>query len=107
MPGPEDGEVMLPARPSSCTETEGSGWQFRCIAAPRNQFVIYRPGTGARPFFRGSPITRRNPDGGLADRSGCLLFADHPAVFELDNAIAESGVALRVRDLNDGRAAFV
>src|ERR1700738_417187 len=38
---------------------------------------------------------------------GGFFLADHPAVFELDDAIAESGIAFGVRDLNDGGAAFV
>src|ERR1700688_1227345 len=38
---------------------------------------------------------------------GSFFFADHPAVLELDDAMAEGGVALGVRDLNDGCAAFV
>src|SRR5437899_8047480 len=38
---------------------------------------------------------------------GSLFFADHPAVFELDDAIAEGGVAFGMGDLNDGRAAFI
>src|ERR1700682_617401 len=40
--------------------------------------------------------------------AGCGFFlADHPSVFELDDAVAEGGVALGVSDLNDGGAAFV
>src|SRR6266404_1198626 len=55
------------------------------------------------------PLYRLNGanDFGLADRGGGLLFADHPAVFELDDAVAEGGIALGVGDLNDGGAAFV
>src|SRR5216683_3654597 len=44
---------------------------------------------------------------GLSDAGGDGVLADHPAVFELDDAVAEGGVALGMRDLNDGRAAFV
>src|SRR4029077_6923481 len=43
----------------------------------------------------------------LADASGGLLFADHPAIFELDDAVTESGVSFGVRDLNDGGAALI
>src|SRR5258707_13224828 len=40
-------------------------------------------------------------------RGGGLLFADYPAVFQLDDAVAVGGVALGVGDLKDGGAAFV
>src|SRR5216684_6010215 len=39
-------------------------------------------------------------------RSG-LLFTDHPAVLELNNSMSIHGVALRMRDLNDGGAGVV
>src|SRR5258707_2643606 len=39
-------------------------------------------------------------------RSG-LLFTDHPAVLELNNSMSIHGVALRMRDLNDGGAPVV
>src|ERR1700682_5631753 len=43
----------------------------------------------------------------LSHAGGGFFFADHPAVFELDDAIAESGVALGVRDLNDGGSPII
>src|SRR5260370_1108491 len=39
-------------------------------------------------------------------RSG-LLFTDHPAVLELHNSMSIRGVALSMRDLNDGGAPVV
>src|SRR5258708_31738996 len=44
---------------------------------------------------------------GLSDAGGGFFLADHPAVLELDDAVAEGGVALGVRDLNDGSAGVV
>src|SRR5260370_33216761 len=44
---------------------------------------------------------------GLSDAGGGGVLADQPVVFELDDAVAEGGVALGMRDLNDGGAAFV
>src|ERR1700676_5274453 len=43
----------------------------------------------------------------LSHAGGGFFLADHPAVFELDDTVAEGGVALGVGDLNDGGAAFV
>src|ERR1700676_3148481 len=43
----------------------------------------------------------------LSHAGGGGVLTDHPAVFELDDAVAEGGVALGVGDLNDGGAALV
>src|SRR6267142_3822904 len=57
---------------------------------------------------RASGVSGNRTGPGLADcRGGGLLFAYHPAVFELDDAVAVGGVALGVGDLKDGGAAFV
>src|SRR6266851_8322444 len=44
---------------------------------------------------------------GLSDAGGGFLLADHPAVLELNNSMTIHGVALRMRDLNDGGAPVV
>src|SRR5258708_6237326 len=54
----------------------------------------------------GAPIVPRELYS-LTDAGGGFFLADHPAVFELDDAVAEGGVALRVRDLNDRGAGVV
>src|SRR5437868_14368295 len=57
---------------------------------------------------RASGVSGNRTGVGLADcRGGGLLFTDHPAVFQLDDAVAVGGVALGVGDLKDGGAAFV
>jgi len=57
---------------------------------------------------RASGVSGNRTVFGLSDcRSGGFLFANHPAIFELDDAVAEGGVALGVGDLNDGGAALV
>src|SRR6267154_765899 len=57
---------------------------------------------------RASGVSGNRTGFGLSDcRGRGLLFADHPAVFELDDAVAVGGVALGVGDLKDGGAAFV
>ena len=43
----------------------------------------------------------------LADSRRITGFADHPAVFELNNPMAVSGVSLRVRNLDDASSSFV
>src|SRR6266849_1891956 len=43
----------------------------------------------------------------LSNARGGLLFTDHPAVLELNNSMTIHGVALRMRDLNDGGAPVV
>src|SRR6266404_2884702 len=44
---------------------------------------------------------------GLSDRGGGFFFADYPAIFGLDDAVAVGGVALGVGDLKDGGATLV
>src|SRR6267378_5575141 len=57
---------------------------------------------------RASGVSGNRTGFGLSDcRGGGLLFADYPAVFQLDDAVAVGGVALGVGDLKDGGAAFV
>src|SRR5713101_1343713 len=43
----------------------------------------------------------------LSNARGGLLFTDHPAVLELNKSMTIHGVALRMRDLNDGGAPVV
>src|SRR5215467_3651348 len=43
----------------------------------------------------------------LGGPSGDGVFADDPAVFELDDSVAVGGVSLGVCNLDDGGAAFV
>jgi len=42
---------MRPRRRRGSSEKARSRWQFRCIAAPRNHFVIRRPESRIPAFF--------------------------------------------------------
>src|SRR5436309_13981477 len=58
---------MRPRRRRRSSEKARSRWQFRCIAAPRNHFVIRRPESRIPAFFvqplAGEPF-RRTPSPG-------------------------------------------
>ena len=49
---------MRPRRRRGSSEKARPRWQFRCIAAPRNHFVIHKAGTRIPAFRNAAPLPR-------------------------------------------------